>query len=37
MNLGIEDAVILAALMAKNKLDLYHDLRYPIFLCVIQY
>ena len=28
MNIGIEDAAILAALMAKDKLELYHDLRY---------
>lgn len=36
MNLGIEDAVILAALMSKDKLELYHDLRYPVGKTVIQ-
>lgn len=35
MNLGIEDAAILAALISKGGLEKYTELRYPVAKAVI--
>ena len=35
MNLGIEDAYVFAELYTKNRLDRYHDLRYPVVTKVV--